>query len=100
MQILFYAARVRPDTLCQVNVLRTRTRLGRASLDDKGKLVRLLNYIHSTEKDGVIIGGDANSNLSIRAYAEASYGVHMDGKSHTGNVITLYKIEKTSSYKI
>ena len=36
-----------------------------------------------------MLGGDSNGILRLRAYADASYGVHMDGKSHTGNVITL-----------
>ena len=36
-----------------------------------------------------MLGGDSNGILRLRAYADASYGVRMDGKSHTGNVITL-----------
>ena len=51
--------------------------------------MRLLNFIHTTQQDGVMLGGDSNGVLRLRAYADASYGVHMDGKSHTGNVITL-----------
>ena len=51
--------------------------------------MRLLNFIHTTQQDGVMLGGDSNGVLRLRAYVDASYGVHMDGKSHTGNVITL-----------
>ena len=36
-----------------------------------------------------MLGGDSDGVLRLRAYADTSYGVHMDGKSHTGNVITL-----------
>ena len=36
-----------------------------------------------------MLGGDSDGVLRLRAYADASYGVHIDGKSHTGNVITL-----------
>ena len=36
-----------------------------------------------------MLGDDSNGILRLRAYADASYGVHMDGKSHTGNVLTL-----------
>ena len=89
MRILFYASRVRPDILATVNFLTTRTRFGTATNEDKRKLTRLLNYIYTTQQDGIMLGGDSNGNLRLRAYADASYGVHMDGKSHTGNVITL-----------
>ena len=30
-----------------------------------------------------------NNNLRIFAFVDASYGVHMDGKSHMGPVISL-----------
>ena len=36
-----------------------------------------------------MLGGDSHGVLRLRTYADASYGVHMDDKSHTGNVITL-----------
>ena len=89
MRILFYASRVRPDILVVVNFLTTRTRFGTATTEDKRKLIRLLNFIYTTKTDGIVLGGDSDGQLRIRAYADASYGVHIDGKSHTGNVITL-----------
>ena len=36
-----------------------------------------------------MLGGDLNGVLRLRAYTDAFYGLHIDGKSHTGNVITL-----------
>ena len=36
-----------------------------------------------------MLGGDSDGVLCPRAYVDASYGVHTDGKSHTDNVITL-----------
>ena len=89
MRIHFYAARVRPDILCIVNFLTKRTRLGTTSIEEKGKLHRLLNYIQTTRMDSIVLGGDSNGKLRLRAYADASYGIHMDGKSHTSIVITL-----------
>jgi len=89
MRILFYASRVRPDILVVVNFLTTRTRFGTATTEDKRKLIRLLNFIYTTKADGIVLGGDSVGKLRISAYADASYGVHIDGKSHTGNVITL-----------
>ena len=89
MRIMFYAVRVRPDILCTANYLSTRTRLGVATTDDQERLIRLVQYIESTLSDGITLGGGTNNNLRIVAYADASYGFHMDGTSHTGLVISL-----------
>ena len=89
MWIMFYALRVRPDILCTVNFLSTRTRPGTAAFEDKDKLIRLVQYINRTSTDGITLGGDTSGNIGIFAYADAAYGIHMDGKSHTGLVITL-----------
>ena len=40
MRIMYYAQRVRPDILCTVNFLSTKTRLGTTTLEDKDKLTR------------------------------------------------------------
>ena len=82
---------MRPDVLSTVNFLTIRTRIGAATEEDRGKLIRLLNFIYTTQQDDIILGGDSNGVLRLRAYADASYGVHMDGKSRTCNVITLDK---------
>ena len=89
MRTLFYASRVRPDVLSTVNFLTTRTRLGTATEADRSKLIRLLNFIHTTQQDDIMLGGDSDGVLRLRAYVDVFYGVHMDEKSHTGNVITL-----------
>ena len=84
MRIMYYAMRVRPDILCTVNFLSSRTRLGTATQEDEKKLITLVQYIKATSADGITLGGDASSKLRIYAYADAAYGVHMDEKSHTG----------------
>ena len=89
MRILYYASRVWPDLLCTATCLTMRTRLGTASEDDKNRLLYVLHFIHTTQHDGIILGGESHGVLRLRVYADASYGVHMDGKSHTGIVITL-----------
>ena len=89
MRILFYVSIVRPDVLVTVNLLTTRTRLGTATKEDRRKLIRLLDFIYTTQQNGIILGGDSDGVLRLRAYADASYGVHIDGKSHMGNVIIL-----------
>ena len=39
MRIMFYAIGVRPDILCTLNFLSTRTRLGTATSEDEAKLL-------------------------------------------------------------
>ena len=87
--IMFYAVRVRPDILCTVNFLSTRTRLETANTDDKKKLIQLVQFITSVASEGIILGGDTNHKLRIFICTDASYGVHMDGELHTGLVISL-----------
>ena len=89
MKILYVAMRTRPDLLVVANFLTTRTHLGRANEGDRQKLMRLLRYLNSTKDQMLQLGGDTNGNLKIHAFADASYGVHQDGKSHSGLAITL-----------
>ena len=89
MRIMFYSILVRPDILCTINFLSTRTRLKTATQEDKNKLIRLVQNINKTSTDGTTLGENITGNIRIFAYADAAYGVHMDGKFHTGLVITL-----------
>ena len=52
-------------------------------------MIRLAQYIEKTSADRITLGGDTNNNIRFFANADAAYGVHVDGKSHTGLVITL-----------
>ena len=65
-----------------MNYLSTRTRLGTANTEDQEKLIRLVQHIESIASDGITQGNGTKNNLRILAYADASYGVHMHGKSH------------------
>ena len=85
---MFYALRVRPDILCTVNFLSTRTRLGTATLEDKDKLIRLVQYINSISTNGLTLGGDQSGNIRIFACTDAAYGIHMDGKSGKQKCVT------------
>ena len=42
-----------------------------------------------TTEIGIILGGDETGTIELKGYADASYGVHQDAKSHTGLFITL-----------
>ena len=84
-KLLYLAKRVRPDILTPVAFLSTRTR--KPTDDDQAKLNRVLRYINSTKEMGMIL--QCTKDIAILVYADASYGVHADGKSHTGVYITL-----------
>ena len=85
MMLLYLAKRVRPDILPPVAFLSTRTRA--PTDDDQSKLNRVLRYINSTKEMGMIL--QSTKDIAVIVYADASYGVHADGKSHTGVYITL-----------
>jgi hypothetical protein len=84
---LYLAKRGRPDILLAVSFLSTRVQ--KPTLEDFSKLKRLGGYLSSTKGLKLSLGVDGS--LSIRSYVDASYGVHMDGKSHTGGTDTLGK---------
>lgn len=79
-KLLYIAKRVRPDILTAVSFLTTRIQY--PTDEDWCKLLRVLRYLNSTLKLGLILG--SKSCVSISAFVDASYGVHADGKSHTG----------------
>ena len=85
MKLLYLAKRVRPDILTAVAFLTTRTRA--PTSDDLGKLGRVLRYLNATKEFGMILESDKDVHLLV--YVDASYGVHVDGKSHTGVTISL-----------
>jgi hypothetical protein len=85
---LYMAKRGRPDLLTAISFLSTRVQ--KSTIEDMmKKLKRLGSYLNSTKDIKLRLSAD--SNLSIRSYVDASYGVHIDGKSHTGGTDTLGK---------
>jgi hypothetical protein len=82
---LYLGKRIRPEILVTVSFLCTR--VTRATEEDETKLDRMIKYIASNCLQPLVLS--ASDPLSITAYVDASYGVHEDGKSHTGAVITL-----------
>ena len=83
--IAYAAKRTKPETLTTIAFLSTR--VSAPTQQDWDKLQRLLKYINATQPRGIIL--EANKNICVLAYIDASYGVHADGKSHTGLVISL-----------
>jgi hypothetical protein len=84
-KVLYLAKRVRPDILLTVNFLTTRVR--EPTVQDWGKLVRLLQYINATSTMGMVL--EATKSLQLLAYIDASFAVHHDYKSHTGGILSL-----------
>jgi hypothetical protein len=84
-KLLFLAKRVRPDILTSIIFLSTR--VNSPTEQDWSKLARVLKYINATAELGIVLEG--SRGLQIFAYADASYGVHADYKSHTGALISL-----------
>jgi hypothetical protein len=84
-QLLYLATRTRPDILLPITFLCSRVTL--ATEEDKGKLRRVLSYLHNTRKLGIVLGCKGEG-VSLSVYADASYAVHGDYKSHGGVFIS------------
>jgi hypothetical protein len=87
-KLLYLSKRTRPDI--QVAVCFLVSRVQEPTEQDAKKAVRVLRYLYGTQHLGVIIEPDANF-FCVRSYIDASYGVHPDGKSHTGVTISMGK---------
>jgi len=78
-KVMYLTKRVRPECLAACSFLATR--VNKANEDDMSKLMRLLKYLNGSKVLGLTI--TAEVYLMIIAFIDASYGVHMDLKSHT-----------------
>jgi hypothetical protein len=85
-KLLYLAKRTRPDILTAVSFLTTR--VNKPNVDDWNKIQRVLKYINGTKDLGIILRPN-KKGMNINAYFDASYGVHEDGKSHSGLFIAL-----------
>ena len=86
-KLLYLATRARPDILCAIIFLCKRVQV--ATVQDAKKLVRVVRYLNGTRELGMVLGGDCNGDILLTVYTDASYGVHDNGKSHSGIYITL-----------
>jgi hypothetical protein len=88
-QLVYLAKRVKPECLTAVAYLATR--VTRCSVDDVDKLHRLIRYIRWGRDTGLVLR-PGSSGLAVRLFVDASYGVHVDGKSHTGSCVVVGEI--------
>lgn len=85
-KMLYLAKRARPDCLTAVSFLATR--VNRCTTDDLTKLQRLMRYVCGTKERGVVFS-PGKSGIEVSVLIDAAYGVHPDGKSHTGSCIVI-----------
>jgi hypothetical protein len=83
---LYAVTRTRPDASLPVIFLTTRV-LG-PTQQDKNKLERVLRYFNGSHELGIYLGLSKDGDLKLTCFADASHGVHSNGKSHSGIVIS------------
>ena len=82
----YLAKRARPDILMPVAYLATR--VTKCTRDDLAKLDRLLRYVNATKERGIVLR-IGEEGVNVKVYIDAAYGVHADGKSHTGSCVAV-----------
>ena len=85
-KLLCLAKKTRPDCLTTVAFLATR--VSKCTDQDWEKLIRLLKYVNATKERGIVLR-PGRDGIIVKVYVDASYGVHPDGKSHTGCCIVV-----------
>jgi hypothetical protein len=84
-KLLYLGKRIRPDILLTVSFLCTR--VTKVTERDMIKLKRLVNYVACTKDMTLTL--KVEYPIRLFCFVDASYGEHMDAKSHTGAAVTL-----------
>ena len=84
-KLLYLSKRIRPDILLTVSFLCTR--VTKVTERDMIKLKRLVNYVNCTKDKTLTL--KVEYPVRLFCLLDASYGTHVDGKSHTGAAVTL-----------
>jgi hypothetical protein len=84
--LLYLAKRAKPEILTTVAYLATR--VTKCDADDVEKLIRLVKYVRGTRESGIVLR-PGTLGVQVRLYVDASYGVHADGRSHTGSCVVI-----------
>jgi hypothetical protein len=84
MSLMFVAIRTRPDILKECIFLSSFSLSpGKGSF---AKLTRVYQYVYGTLQRGIRLGGQV---AQLIAHCDSSFGVHLNGRSHSGIVISL-----------
>ena len=83
-KLLYLGVQFRRDIQLAVSFLTTRVRC--PDVDDKQKLLRVLKYLNGSQDLCLVFQGDGSRILKLNASIDASFGIHSDGKSHSGYV--------------
>jgi hypothetical protein len=78
---MYVATKTRPDVLKEIIHLSTITQ---PTIQDQRKLKRVMGYLKRTHYHKITVGSTENM---LEIFADASFGSHIDGKSHTGIII-------------
>jgi hypothetical protein len=81
-KLLYLSHRARPDIALAVSYLTTRVTC--ANEDDVSKVNRVLMYLNGSRGMGLTLS--CEGPLRVSSYVDVAFGVHDDGKSHTGEV--------------
>jgi hypothetical protein len=84
--MLYHAKKSRPE--CPAAVAFLATRVTKCTEHDWEKLTRLLRYINDTKERGIVLRPE-KCGIIVRVFIDAAYGVHADGKSHTGSCVVI-----------
>ena len=85
-KLLYLAKRCRPDILPAVSFLCSR--VSRCTNQDVMKLKRVFRFL-SVTKDKTMRFARNVEDLELMAYVDAGYGIHAEGESRSGLVVTL-----------
>ncbi len=84
-KLLYVSRRIRLDLLFAVSFLCTRVQ--QPTAEDWYKLCRVIGYIKRTRSVVRVLTRQDHIVPRLEQYVDASFGIHHDGKSHTGSCI-------------
>ena len=84
MTLMYLARYTRPDILFATTYLATKCESPTQA--DMDAALKVVTYLRTT---GVLAFVYSGSELSVQVYADASHGVHLDGRGHSCIIITL-----------
>ena len=82
----YLAKRAKPECLTAVAFLATR--VTKCTEDDIEKLDRLIRYVRYSKDRGLVLRPGVRG-IGVRIFIDAAYGVHGDGRSHTGSCVVI-----------